>query len=57
MISIRLIDLFFLIGFRNRLVVLLDWAVSYWTYQRHARIVVPTGRDEEANSRDDRGPG
>ena len=35
---------FFLIGFRNRLVVLLDWAVAYWTYQRNARIVL--GRDE-----------
>jgi NADH dehydrogenase len=31
---------FFLIGFRNRLVVLLDWAVAYWTYQRNARIVL-----------------
>jgi len=30
--------LFFLIGFRNRLVVLVDWAWSYWTYQRNARI-------------------
>lgn len=31
--------LFFLIGFRNRLVVLVDWAWSYWTYQRNARII------------------
>ncbi len=30
---------FFLIGFRNRLVVLIDWAMSYWTYQRHARVI------------------
>jgi len=30
---------FFLIGFRNRLVVLVDWAWSYWTYQRNARII------------------
>jgi NADH dehydrogenase len=30
---------FFLIGFRNRLVVLTNWAWAYWTYQRHARIV------------------
>jgi len=34
---------FFLIGFRNRVVVLLDWAMAYWTYQRNARIVL--GRD------------
>jgi NADH:ubiquinone reductase (H+-translocating) len=31
--------LFFLIGFRNRLVVLMDWAWSYFTYQRNARII------------------
>jgi NADH:ubiquinone reductase (H+-translocating) len=34
------IHVFFLIGFRNRLVVLIDWAWSYWTFERHARIVV-----------------
>lgn len=38
----------FLIGFRNRLVVMLDWAWAYWTYQRHARIV--TGIDERGDS-------
>ncbi len=32
--------LLFLIGFRNRLVVLIDWASAYWTYQRNARIIV-----------------
>jgi NADH dehydrogenase len=31
---------FFLIGFRNRVLVLVNWAWSYWTYQRHARIVI-----------------
>lgn len=30
---------FFLIGFRNRLVVLLNWAWAYWSYQRGARII------------------
>jgi NADH:quinone reductase (non-electrogenic) len=30
---------FFLIGFRNRIMVLIDWAWSYWTYKRHARII------------------
>ena len=29
----------FLIGFRNRLMVLTDWAWSYLSYQRHARIL------------------
>jgi NADH:ubiquinone reductase (H+-translocating) len=30
---------YFLIGFRNRLVVLIDWAWNYWTFARHARVV------------------
>ncbi len=37
---------FFLIGFRNRLAVLLNWTWAYWTYQRGARIIV--GNDAEA---------
>jgi len=37
--------LFFLIGFRNRLVVLVDWAWSYLSYQRNARIIVGDDRD------------
>ena len=31
--------IYFLIGFRNRLVVMLDWAWAYWTYERSARVV------------------
>jgi NADH:ubiquinone reductase (H+-translocating) len=31
--------IFFLIGFRNRLVVLIDWAWAYFTYDRSARII------------------
>ena len=34
------IHIFFLIGFRNRLVVMLDWALAYLTYQRHARLLL-----------------
>ena len=30
---------YFLIGFRNRLVVLMDWASAYWSFQRYARVV------------------
>lgn len=37
--------IFFLIGFRNRLAVLLDWTWAYWSYQRAARIIL--GRDED----------
>jgi len=37
---------FFLIGFRNRLAVLLNWTWAYWTYQRGARIIVGNDADE-----------
>lgn len=30
---------YFLIGFRNRLFVMVDWAWAYWTYDRNARVV------------------
>jgi NADH dehydrogenase len=38
--------IFFLIGFRNRVVVLLDWAWAYWTFQRYARIVLGEKRGQ-----------
>lgn len=41
--------IWFLIGFRNRLVVMLDWAMAYWTQARHARII--TGEDERESGR------
>lgn len=41
-----LAHVFFLIGFRNRLAVLLNWTWAYWTYQRSARIIVRASRDE-----------
>lgn len=31
--------IYFLIGFRNRLIVLIDWAWAYWSFQRYARVV------------------
>jgi NADH dehydrogenase len=34
------VHLIFLIGFRNRLAVLLQWTYSYFAYKRGARIVV-----------------
>ena len=37
------IHIFFLIGFRNRLLVILQWAWAYVTYERGARLI--TGRD------------
>ena len=38
--------IYFLIGFRNRLRVALEWVWSYLTYQRGARLIIGdvTGR-------------
>ncbi|MED5618663.1 NAD(P)/FAD-dependent oxidoreductase [Ideonella sp. BN130291] len=36
---------YFLIGFRNRLIVLFDWAWSYWTFERHARVVAESAQE------------
>ncbi len=38
------VHIFFLIGFRNRLLVMIQWAWSYLTYERGARLI--TGSDE-----------
>jgi NADH dehydrogenase len=34
-----LAHVYFLINFRNRLTVMIDWAWAYWTFERSARIV------------------
>jgi NADH dehydrogenase len=31
--------IYFLINFRNRIVVMLDWAWAYWTFNRYARVI------------------
>ena len=41
---------FFLIGFRNRLIVLLNWAWAYWSYQRGARIILGQDDDDQTHS-------
>jgi NADH dehydrogenase len=33
------VHIFYLIDFRNRLLVLIDWAWSYFTYQRGSRLI------------------
>ncbi len=38
------VHIFFLIGFRNRLLVMIQWAWSYLTYERGARLI--TGSNE-----------
>jgi NADH dehydrogenase len=38
------IHIFFLIGFRNRILVMIQWAWAYFTYQRGARLI--TGSED-----------
>jgi NADH dehydrogenase len=34
------VHVLFLIGFRNRIAVLFEWAIAYFTYQRSARVIL-----------------
>ena len=43
--------IYFLINFRNRLMVMIDWAWSYWTMQRSARIVIGAEGSAPASTR------
>jgi len=38
-VSWLVVHIFYLIGFRNRIVVLLNWAYNYFTYDRGARLI------------------
>lgn len=47
------IHIYFLIGFRNRFIVMLNWAYSYLTFRRGARLITgasPGNHDETARS-------
>ena len=43
--------IFFLIGFRSRIVVALDWLWAYVTFRRGARIILAESTGATANSR------
>jgi NADH dehydrogenase len=44
------VHLVFLIGFRNRVAVLFQWAYSYFTYKRGARIITHSPRRTETSA-------
>jgi NADH dehydrogenase len=46
-----LIHILFLIGFRSRILVMIQWAWAYWTFDRGARLIT---RDAETSRE---GPG
>jgi NADH dehydrogenase len=41
------IHLLFLVGFRNRFLVMIEWAWSYITYNHSARLITDTAEEEE----------
>jgi NADH dehydrogenase len=49
------VHLFKLIGFRNRLAVLLNWSWDYFFFERVARLIVPCS--PEASSTEEENPG
>ena len=34
------VHIYYLVGFKNRLFVVLQWAWAYWTFRRGARLIV-----------------
>jgi NADH dehydrogenase len=44
------IHILWLIGFRNRFVVLFEWAWAYFTRQRSSRLIVGEGRPTAAST-------
>ncbi len=48
------VHILFLIGFRNRLVVMIQWAWSYFTFDRGARLITAPLRDPLVESHVDR---
>jgi NADH dehydrogenase len=41
------LHLYYLIGFRNRIVVLLNWSWYYWFHERQVRLITATDRNRE----------
>jgi NADH dehydrogenase len=44
------VHLLYLVGFQNRVLVLIQWGFHYFTYNRKARLIVPPGPSISATS-------
>ena len=44
------IHIFFLVGFRNRIIVMIQWAWSYFTYDRSARLITGEAKTDAVSS-------
>jgi NADH dehydrogenase len=54
-LSWLLVHIFFLIGFRNRFIVIFNWMWSYFTYQRGARLITGHYLPVQANGKKENG--
>lgn len=50
------VHIFYLIGFRNRVLVMMQWAWAYFTYQRGARLITPDNMQQDNTPRQLRAP-
>jgi NADH dehydrogenase len=48
------VHIFKLIGFRNRLVVMINWVWDYLFYERSVRLIIPLGQSNSKKFRSDR---
>jgi NADH dehydrogenase len=44
------VHIFKLIGFRNRLLVLISWALDYFFYERAVRIILPKRQTKDVET-------
>ena len=44
------VHLLFLVGFRNKISVLMQWIYSYFTYKRGARVITGLSGEKSAGS-------
>ena len=49
------LHIWFLIGFRSRIIVLINWAWAYFTYERAARIIVAHAHERGENGSEEKG--
>ena len=47
------VHLWYLIGFRNKAVVFVNWVISYFTYDRGVRLITPPGKNVETSLQKD----
>jgi NADH:ubiquinone reductase (H+-translocating) len=52
-----LLHIYFLIGFRSRLIVLINWAWAYFTYARGARIILGNESEKDTHGRQEKSSG